>query len=262
MWDMPEKLYKYRSTSSKGALERLLDIVQNSQIYLSSPKDFNDPFDCVPPVRCVLSDEEFANYLVAEMRRRYPQYSTEQIQHHLHHVIGNGELDPRQEPLASIAQKQVRDELFYCLGVFCASEKNNDVLMWAHYADSHRGVCLEFNGNSGIMRLAKKVNYSEMRPTIRLLDKVGKGSSQVIEATLAKSPHWAYEKEWRIVHPEPGPMPFDPDDLTGIIFGAAASEEIIHAVSEAAKRSPSKLRLYRSVPDPVHYDYLIEPVAF
>jgi hypothetical protein len=32
-------------------------------------------------------------------------------------------------------------------GVACFSALPDDLLMWAHYADKHRGVCLKFVGN-------------------------------------------------------------------------------------------------------------------
>lgn len=261
MWEMPEKLYKYRPMSDKAMVGRVLDIVENSRIYLSPPTAFNDPFDCMPPVRCILNDEEFSSYLLKQMLRRYPQYTEQQVNQYLHTVVGNGELDPRHEPLASQAQKMAHDEMFKSLGVYCASEKNNDVLMWAHYADSHRGICLEFNGNSGIMRLAKKVTYANSRPTVRLFDTIHNAATEMMNATLAKSLHWDYEKEWRIVHPAPGFMPFDPDDLTAVIFGAAATEHTVATVTDAVTRSQRKLQLYRSVPDPNNYDYLIEPIS-
>lgn len=258
MWDMPEKLYKYRPMSDQMMVGRVVDIVENSRIYLSPPTAFNDPFDCRPPVRCILNDEEFSSYLLKQVLRHYPGYTEEQVKKHLSEVVGNPQLDPRYEPLASQAQTMAHQELFKSLGVFCASEKNNDVLMWAHYADSHRGICLEFNGNSGIMRRAKKVAYDNSRPTVRLFDAVHNSTTQMMNATLAKSLHWEYEKEWRIVHPNPGFLPFDPDDLTGVIFGAATDEQTVATVVESVARSQSQLQLYRSVPDPNNYDYFIE----
>ena len=32
----------------------------------------------------------------------------------------------------------------YERGVCCFSEKKDDILMWSHYADGHKGFCLEF----------------------------------------------------------------------------------------------------------------------
>ena len=33
---------------------------------------------------------------------------------------------------------------------FCMSKVNDDVLMWSHYADNHRGLCLEFDFSEAI----------------------------------------------------------------------------------------------------------------
>lgn len=32
-------------------------------------------------------------------------------------------------------------------GIACFSAKVDDLLMWSHYADGHRGFCLEFEGS-------------------------------------------------------------------------------------------------------------------
>lgn len=109
-------------------------------------------------------------------------------------------------------------------GVICLSEKNDDLLMWAHYGDSHRGICLEFEvARSSIFSRAKPVKYATTFPVLNGFtqsdDELRDGS------VLSKSRHWRYEKEWRIVFKGIRSYPFPPELLTGVIFGCQASEE-------------------------------------
>ena len=34
--------------------------------------------------------------------------------------------------------------------IFCLTPQNESLLMWAHYADSHRGICLQFRNTEPI----------------------------------------------------------------------------------------------------------------
>jgi hypothetical protein len=92
----------------------------------------------------------------------------------------------------SIARKQ---------GVFSLSRVNDNLLMWAHYAESHRGFVLGidethyfFNERNSLGDLTspKDVVYSSMRVTNT--DDIA-GQSQLMRR---KSIDWAYEEEVRV----------------------------------------------------------------
>ncbi|SDH94299.1 DUF2971 domain-containing protein [Lutimaribacter saemankumensis] len=93
-------------------------------------------------------------------------------------------------------------------------------LFWAHYANSHNGVCLEYKVDpesmlQGRLRLVP-VTYSEERPvvsTIELLKRAGAGTGgrakelitpqdlgeTVTKLALTKPAEWSYEQEFRLV---------------------------------------------------------------
>ena len=52
--------------------------------------------------------------------------------------------------------------------VFCVSEIHNDLLMWAHYADCHRGAVVEFrcipSGAGSALCAARPVQYQASIP--------------------------------------------------------------------------------------------------
>ncbi|MGT2429382.1 DUF2971 domain-containing protein [Cupriavidus basilensis] len=68
--------------------------------------------------------------------------------------------------------------------------------MWAHYADSHKGICLEFDATSVFMAHAQEVKYSGERAAINFTDSK---DAMLEKALLTKSDHWSYESEWRLI---------------------------------------------------------------
>ena len=77
--------------------------------------------------------------------------------------------------------------------------------MWAHYANNHRGICVEYDLleiNNILMFTAIPVIYSGERICFDFFDpqSIEKDTSKLfIQSLTSKSPEWNYEKEWRII---------------------------------------------------------------
>src|SRR6185437_6477137 len=108
------------------------------------------------------------------------------------------------------------------LGILCLSAKCNDLLMWSHYANGHRGLCLEFEASdyTPFFGAALPVKYRDDRPTF---DPDGTQWQRVESAVLTKSKGWSYEEEWRVIDHDQGHgvHQFPARCLTGVIFGCA-----------------------------------------
>jgi hypothetical protein len=91
------------------------------------------------------------------------------------------------------ALRRAREELAAKHGLLCFSATWHDPVMWAHYSDKHRGICLAFEIKGG-RDLCKRVNYRAHRlpfPTAL--------SPADAEAMLfTKYSNWEYEKEIRM----------------------------------------------------------------
>ena len=77
--------------------------------------------------------------------------------------------------------------------------------MWAHYANNHRGLCVEYdlmNMNRELGFSAIPVIYSKDRTYFNSIENL-KSEEYILEIFIksltSKSPEWKYEKEWRIV---------------------------------------------------------------
>ena len=113
--------------------------------------------------------------------------------------------------------------------ICCFSTDYSSQLMWSHYADSNKGVCIEYDFSKLpkdhlLKQLVFPVTYLEkpLDLTKMLSDKENKIYDYSLEtaimcSTLSKSIEWKYEKEWRIVFP---PLDFSKNDkrLTLINF--------------------------------------------
>jgi hypothetical protein len=146
------------------------------------------------------------------------------------------------------------------VGVFCVTTKRDDLLMWAHYAGSHSGICIEFDGMSKLMAHAQRVCYSSERIPINPYE----DSHDVMldKALFTKSEHWAYEDEWRLLRYKsgPGPVQFWPHNLTGIIFGALASRTTIETVLSWVQQRSTPVNLYRAFVSEKNFELVIKPV--
>jgi len=128
------------------------------------------------------------------------------------------------------------------IGVLSLTEKADNLLMWAHYAQQHTGFVIEFDADdlffhqrrsdSDEFGYLRKVNYSENRPNV-VLTKVSSA-----DIFLTKSKDWEYEQEWRILRPLKDASETKIIDgesihlfqvpstcVTGVILGARMSDE-------------------------------------
>lgn len=90
------------------------------------------------------------------------------------------------------------------VGCLCANHKNS--LMWSHYADSHRGFCVEYDfcDVDASTPLPFPVVYSNKRPQIpweealtRTPQNTARATSNLMIGLLTKDECWEYENEWR-----------------------------------------------------------------
>ncbi|MFZ6845551.1 DUF2971 domain-containing protein [Undibacterium sp. RuTC16W] len=118
--------------------------------------------------------------------------------------------------------------------------------MWSHYADSHQGICLEFDGDFALMTHAMKVKYAETRPVINMYQ--DNHQTQLEKALLTKSLEWEYEDEWRLISYDEGPrvIRFRPQNLTGLIFGAQVKTDTIETVKNWLSKRTEPIKLYKT----------------
>lgn len=177
------------------------------------------------------------------------------------------------EELRSNTLEQVRQMLrFY--GVFCATKRHDDLLMWAHYANKHTGVVFEFYPdveNDSMFLAAKAVAYSKDRPLmyrtpadmIRRAYTMSPGESGMTmlnNIVFTKSTAWEYEQEVRLAIPDLvkegetfATLKFARHELRSIYFGCRISQADKDKVATLGRGLNSKVKLFQAATSKRNY---------
>jgi hypothetical protein len=135
------------------------------------------------------------------------------------------------------------DELIRQFRVCCFSLRNDDLLLWAHYAENHRGVCLEYEVSEDDFRgQLFPIKYSKVPPTLNRIARRPDGTLSInIEREgaifLTKSEDWAYEVEFRLIRFSKYPYAKGeksqiPGRLSAVYFGIRTDPSVVATVNQ------------------------------
>jgi hypothetical protein len=253
-------LYHYE----KFRAEWLTTTLRDRTIHCSDPANLNDPWDCRPcfddrSFETQKQIDDFANYLHATTGQPIPD-----VQRSLFDAgIYRGPADVRNI-LAGLSASNVA--YISRLGVYCLTPDPLSVLMWSHYAENHRGICLEFNVRNIAFMSAVEVIYRSEYP---FWTPYSATIENAVEMVLTKSADWSYENEFRLFarpdvddnHPLKlhGQCIRLPENaLASVIVGCQGDYE---AVSGIVSEHAPGLQVKRAMRTPNRYSLAIEDVA-
>lgn len=188
----------------------LYQALNNEQLNLSSPTTFNDPFDC--PIIELLNNEDEVSKLMLQAYQDCLRIACFTYNIKLPYY-GKGE------------KKHKRDRKEYL-----------NELMWAHYADSHKGICIKYQfcnsltqlsgKNKSVVSYLKDVEYSDKA----MAQYSSKNSITLKDAFFLKGKSWEYENELRLLYynldKQDDHIQIDiPNSVEAIYFGLKCSEE-------------------------------------
>jgi len=207
------------------------------------------------------SDDQFIKFYEGSLARRYPEMSSEDRRIEAGRLLSDPESGPRIPANFSKFTEMYYGTVPASASVLCMSEVRDDLLMWAHYADSHKGVCLALTRSNPFFATAHPVNYQDLRPEVNWLTD---SREIVLDRTMfTKSDHWRHEKEWRILRYEhrhgPSPYTLPSEVLAGIVLGSQISEEHRIKITEWAAGSHSKPWIHKAALSPTEFKLVITP---
>ena len=165
--------------------DNLIRIIGGEIFYFSNPLDFNDPLDLSPRVIPQKNDEQNVNFSVTAWLPDGSSGST-----------NVGELPGLADSLSGIFAHLIPDEKG-THRVMCLSENYENALMWAHYANRHRGICVEVDWQKFLFPFPpQKVSYNGVISLSEMGHAARKFSFQVPQLCV-KTTEWSYEAEWR-----------------------------------------------------------------
>lgn len=95
--------------------------------------------------------------------------------------------------------KSLKEEVNKNTGLLCMSKEWKSPLMWGHYADKHRGICLGFDVDDGD---TVEVNYSLKLEKSDIYSPDGQPSEKFQRELMRTKFHdWKYENEVRVFLP-------------------------------------------------------------
>lgn len=221
----PERfLYRFRELKPDDpeSINRIQQIIVGSQLWLSSPEDFNDPFDMSAEIMVKGTLKEKQNRFHELIKTHGKELSWKQRRQLLPSFVSK-----TNSEYSANFQKAL-DQSMRNIGVCSFGIEARNILMWSHYSTRHTGVCLQFEvaRDPATFLQAVPVEYDQSFPTVNWLNKFEKSLQAVM---LRKHPNWAYEDERRIVIPGGARRqhPFRPEALTGIILGCRSDDAVV-----------------------------------
>lgn len=281
----PQILYKYLSADG------LIATLMKRAVRFCDPRLFNDPFDLQLDLRLGFSNEEFAEAYSKELMRvvagdditldpsrvTYPFVANLRESFRSHPEAGAYlELAAKEAVRANASNSEkvlaeVNSAWHGWLGttrLFCASEANDSLLMWAHYCDSHRGGVIGLRGIPELdtfLLSAEPVEYRDEMPVFMSLENwvrraTAQGGDRVFARyVLVKSTCWSYEKEWRTLWTQgPSGAPYrysemKPQELEGVYLGCRMSPDDRRRVAELIRQNYPECRLYEGQRSPTRF---------
>lgn len=267
----PLVLYKYRDFSA-----RTVAMLCSDEIFYADPSTFNDPLDSRP---CIAADcdiptlektvyELIRRRIEAEMlagaqrvkykgpktlahiekhSRRAAQQRFETISYYATDPEYTGE---RTYIYSRFLTEEIEQELLlqYDKGILSLATRNNCPLMWSHYGDQHRGLCIGYSVRYPAQSQLYKVQYGGRRDvqasTVAAMLRGDATARTIVDSTvlLRKAQDWRYEKEWRMFGPKG--KHDSPLELVEIIFGVRCENTVKHTIARALDLRARPVKLY------------------
>lgn len=248
-------LYKYLGLEKKSD-DFFSNYLLDTLFWLSSPRDFNDPFEMSPEIILESHSGTQRNVFNRVIKTKYPGITWKKRQKMISNIMANPE-----ENLG--AAKLSFKENFETTGVFCFSENDLNLLMWSHYADQHKGIVLQFDIAHDLKTFlpVTKVEYTDKYPT---LDWNSFTMQELEVAYTRKHKGWAYEREWRLIEPDGAGtyLKFKPEVVTRLIFGCRSEmgfkKRILNILQERANKRLPAIDIYCAVIHDKKYELKIE----
>ena len=241
----PAFLYKYYSDAKPHNFEA----VKNNTMWYSSAINFNDVFDCDIFVNeaAIFQSIVDASPAIKGLKKGSPMWREFKS----------------QSIKSTQGLRKTFDELKAKTGISCLSELDDSLLMWAHYANNHKGFCVEYE----LLEINKQLQFTPI-PIIYSNEKVFVGSlfpqsleksvtKMIVHGLSTKSTEWSYEKEWRIIRDDSAcGDKWNSEKLgallpmirpTSIILGCESTSSFQLTVEQYCKEN--KINLYRMEKD-------------
>jgi hypothetical protein len=228
---MPQRIYKYFRDCNHTR-----DNLKTDTVWLCSPDAYNDPYDCaftisedivVEAAIRIVFEPRIATYNLEDIisadeirKAKTNENPLCAIAEYISMLIDKKPdryLKPMAELISSVLPDLINNIVSFlprmqkATKVCSFSAIHDSIIMWSHYADNHKGFCVEYELEPLLDSHACWVNLYKVIYSPKLYDLtrwaelvIGPNRDQSnpvypLLATIHKVDGWRYEEEWRLV---------------------------------------------------------------
>jgi hypothetical protein len=250
--DKIRKLYKYRALDTKIRIEQVHDIIVNHRLYCAPADSFNDPFEFKMQISLDAPEQIKTEMAIKQLRIKHPDFTLEKVR-----TLAQAFLDECERN----GHDRIKQRILNDYGIVSFTGILQNILMWSHYADGHKGICIEFCYSNKVhldfFAKAHTVNYSKITPVINPFTE---DMLTIGKKLLSKSIDWRYEQEYRIIELNRNQnqyYEFEPTLMSKIYLGLRISEENIQKIKSFVSEIPQNVRpiLMKANPSSSSYSF-------
>lgn len=223
------KVYKYRSIE-KDVFERDFEAIKNNSFFSSNYSMLNDPFD-------IYFNEEISQ-LTEILKVLFPFKELNNFEFQFKEVL------------------KFKEEI----GVYCLSTDFLNEQLWAYYASSYSGYCIEYDldklidkGQNFDFQYQFQIDYKDNIPTLSVEDIINLQDGFIKKMFATKKTAWQHEKEVRLIFNKYGMKKIHPSAITGIYFGIKTPEIIKNSFYDLFKNM--EIKFYEVFPANFELDF-------
>jgi len=211
----------------------VLDAIANRKLHFSPPSNFKDPFDCRPKFSLLFCkkdpEEDWKRFFFLLAKFQYGGISDDEARKHADAAILRGK--HRNKRWLREADEEIIKVLAECVTpprICCFSKSPRNPMMWAHYANNHKGIVLQFKTSymldDGASYRGFEVDYYRQPIPLKRYVESMEDSLRCDPLAFArliycsKSHEWASEEEVRFFSQKTYAT-YPEAMLTGILFG-------------------------------------------
>lgn len=272
----PSILYKYRSWQENENISESekfhKKILTNQEFYISSPYQFNDPFDLAIPKRLdLMTKDQFFRYTLMTLGT-HPNTSNRPFKE-LHKFA----IQKTEERFRNNIEESLQESIdHFCSthGVFSLSESQFNILSWSFYANNHAGFCIGFDIEKLMAFLDEKlekkvalmkVNYTDTFPSIIPDMDIHMKFENIATRLTTKFIDWSYEKEWRIIAPQKGEtkLILPKNIIYSLFLGDSTTNKTESEIKQILKETyNSEVRLFKLKSSKTGYEFKIKEISY
>ncbi len=259
-----DKDYFYKYVTAEVVKKILLTL----EVMCQSPLLFNDPFDSQIEIQHDVKDrKEWIERTTGKICKALELYlkNTDAV------GVSNLVYSEILKDIPFVADREKAFNRFYTEAnekiiefakedrMFCVTEKHDNLLMWAHYADEHKGAVVKFKcipEKETALCVALPVKYSDKVPMLTP-EQMFQNNDTIIklilnELLLTKSTDWAYEKEWRVILLEQcSGQDYDlrgilEDEIEAVYLGCRIEEKDKKEIVDIVKTKRKNVKLFQA----------------